>query len=62
VTPEVNKRYPAVVPLATMPASVLAALPKLPGELEYRFVSNHLIIMDSDAAVILDYVLNAIPQ
>lgn len=62
ITPEVNKRYPAAVPLATMPASVLEALPKLPDELEYRFLGNHLIILDVDAELIVDYVLNAIPQ
>jgi hypothetical protein len=35
VTPEINKRYPDTVPLATMPLRVLAELPKLPEELEY---------------------------
>jgi hypothetical protein len=61
VTPEVNKRYPDTIPLATMPLRVLAELPKLPDELEYRFVANHLILMDVHAHLILDYVLNAIP-
>jgi hypothetical protein len=61
VTPEINKRYPDTVPLATMPLRVLAELPKLPEELEYRFVANHLILMDVHAHLILDYVLNAIP-
>lgn len=61
VTPEVNKRYPDVVPLATMPLRILAQLPKLPDELEYRFVASHLILMDVHAHLILDYVLNAIP-
>jgi hypothetical protein len=61
ITPEINKRYPDVVPLATMPLRVLAELPKLPDELEYRFVDRHLILMDVHAHLILDYVLNAIP-
>ena len=61
VTPEINKRYPDTIPLATMPLRVLAELPKLPPELEYRFVGNHLILMDVHAHLILDYVLNAIP-
>ena len=61
VTPEINKRYPDIVPLATMPPSVLAELPKLADELEYRFVADHLILMDVHAHVILDYVLNAMP-
>jgi hypothetical protein len=61
VTPEINKRYPDNVPLSTMPPRVLAQLPKLPDELEYRFVANHLILMDVHAHIILDYMLNAIP-
>jgi hypothetical protein len=61
VTPEINKRYPDTIPLATMPLRVLAELPKLPDDLEYRFVANHLILMDVQAHLILDYVLNAIP-
>ena len=61
VTPEINKRYPDTIPLATMPLRVLAELPKLPDELEYRFVYSHLILMDVHAHLILDYVLNAIP-
>jgi hypothetical protein len=62
VTPEVNKRYPDTIPLATMPLRVLAELPKLPDELEYRFVGPHLILMDVHSHLILDYVLNAIPD
>jgi hypothetical protein len=61
ISPEINKRYPDVVPLATMPLRVLAELPKLPDELEYRFIDRHLILMDVHAHIILDYVLNAIP-
>jgi len=61
VMPDINKRYPDTVPLATMPLRVLEWLPKLPDELEYRFVDNHLILMDVHAHVILDYVRNAIP-
>jgi len=61
VTPEINKRYPDNIPLSTMPPRVLAKLPKLPDELEYRFIANHLIIMDVHAHIMLDYVLDAIP-
>jgi hypothetical protein len=61
VRPAINTRYPDTVPLSTMPPRVLAQLPKLPEELEYRFVANHLILMDVHAHLILDYVLNAIP-
>jgi hypothetical protein len=52
----VNDRYPDTIPLATMPPDILAALPKLPDDLEYRFVGNRLIILDTKAHLIVDYV------
>ena len=61
VRPVVNKRYPDEVPLSTMPPLVLARLPRLAAELEYRFVNNDLILMDVHAHIILDYVANAMP-
>ena len=36
----VNGRYPDTIPLSTMPPQVLRALPKLPRELEYRFIGG----------------------
>jgi len=51
----VNERYPASVPLSTMPPQILAALPKLPQALEYRFVGTRLILLDTHADIILDF-------
>ncbi|HTM03589.1 MAG TPA: hypothetical protein VL173_08805 [Vicinamibacterales bacterium] len=62
VMPEINKRYPDTIPLSTMPLRVLAQLPRLPEELEYRFVDSHLVLMDVHAHLIVDYILNAIPE
>ena len=45
----------------TMAPDILAALPKLPEDLEYRFVSKHMLLLDVHANLIVDYVLNAIP-
>jgi hypothetical protein len=56
--PTVNQRYPPEHPLATFPATLLKILPTLPEELEYRFLSNALIIRDIKANIIVDYVLN----
>jgi hypothetical protein len=58
----VNSRYPDTVPVTTMPPQVLEFLPKLPEELEYRFLGNRLILMDVHAHVIADFVENAIPR
>jgi len=52
----VNDRYPDTIPLSTMPPDILAALPKLPDELEYRFVGNRLILLDTKAHLIVDFV------
>jgi hypothetical protein len=57
-----NERYPDEVPLSTMPPEVLQMLPKMPEELEYRFVGRSLVIMDEHAHLIADFVPNAIPE
>jgi hypothetical protein len=57
----VNSRYPDTVPMSTMPAQVLKALPKLPEGLEYRFIDRDLILLDVRAHIIVDYVTNVIP-
>ena len=62
VVPVINKRYPDEVPLSTMPPRLLANLPTLPDQLEYRFVYNDLILMDDHAHVILDFIVDAMPR
>ena len=60
-TPEVNQVYPPTHPLATFPATLLKVLPTLPEELEYRFVTHHLILRDVEANLIVDVLPNAVP-
>jgi hypothetical protein len=62
VTIAVNGRYPDTVPLASMPPDILAALPKMPEELEYRFVGRSLAIMDVHAHMIVDFVPDVLPR
>lgn len=57
-----NERYPDEVPLSTMPPEVLQMLPRMPEELQYRFVGRNLVIMDEHAHLIVDFVPNAIPE
>jgi hypothetical protein len=57
----VNGRYPDEVPLSTVPPQVLASLPKLPKEIEYRFVGDHLILLDVQAHIVIDYIAGALP-
>lgn len=57
----VNSRYPDTMPLSTVPPQVLAGLPKLPDEVEFRFIGRRLILMDVHAHLILDFIENALP-
>jgi len=58
----VNGPYPDAIPLSTMPPQLLSALPKLPEELEYRFIGERLILFDHHAHVIVDYIHRALPR
>jgi hypothetical protein len=58
----VNARYPDAVPLSTVPPEVLQTLPKLPEELQYRFIGNRLIILDAHAHVVADFIEDALPK
>ena len=57
---KVNADYPDSAPLMTVPPNILAALPKLPEDLEYRFVNRTMILIDTHANLIVDFVPNAI--
>jgi hypothetical protein len=58
---KVGMPYPEKEPLATMPPDVLERLPKLPADIEYRFVGKHLILRDVRANTIIDFATNVIP-
>jgi hypothetical protein len=57
----VNDSFPAHLPLQSTPPTVLANLPKLPPELEYRVVGHGLVLRDVDANLVIDYIAAAIP-
>jgi len=52
----VNQAYPDGLALQSMPPSLLMNLPKLPKELEYRFVDHELILRDIAADLIVDFI------
>ena len=62
ITLAVNARYPDAVPLSTVPPEVLQTLPKLPEELEYRFIGSRLIMLDVHAHVVGDFIEDALPN
>jgi hypothetical protein len=60
ITFKVNAKYPEGASLPSVPANLLMKLPTLPEPLQYRIVEKHLILLDEDADVIVDYALNII--
>jgi hypothetical protein len=58
---KVNADYPRNESLSTVPPDVLASLPQLPTDIQYRFVGPHLILYDAKPNMIVDFMLNAIP-
>jgi hypothetical protein len=60
--PAVNKTMPDNAALATVPPLLLNNLPRLPDNLQYRFLGRHVLLIDGDTRLIIDYILNALPQ
>ncbi len=58
----VNGRYPDSVPISSVPPQVLQTLPALSEDMEYRFIGDNLILLDSHAHVIADFVPDAFPK
>jgi hypothetical protein len=49
------------VPLG-LPVGLLWVLPELPNEIEYRLVGRDLALWDEHAALVVDFIPNAIPE
>jgi hypothetical protein len=60
--PGINKNYPERAALPTVPPLLLARLPQLPDNLQYRFFGRHVVVLDGDVEIVVDYVQNAIPR
>lgn len=58
---QVNGRYPQKVPLQSTPPTLLLNLPRLPQELQYRIVNRDLVLYDTGADMIVDFIQDAIP-
>jgi hypothetical protein len=50
----VSRDYPEGKPRATTPPTILAILPRLPPEIEYRFVGADLVLLDTRANIVVD--------
>jgi hypothetical protein len=61
-TPRIYMKMPGAAQMASMPPSLLQVLPPLPEELEYRIVGTYLVLRDTHAAIVLDYITRAVPR
>jgi hypothetical protein len=59
--PAINQTYPADEALPTVPPLLLMNLPRLPDNLQYRFYGRHVLLLDADAQIIVDYIANVLP-
>jgi hypothetical protein len=59
---QINQSYPEHVPLQSTPPTLLLNLPQLPDGLEYRILDRELVLRDSEANIVVDYVPNALPD
>lgn len=58
----VNEAYPAGAPLQSTPPTLLASFPRLPAELDYRIVGRSLVLRDTIANVIVDFLPDLLPE
>jgi hypothetical protein len=59
--PMLNAAYPEKAALATVPPLILVNLPRLPDNIEYRFMGRDMILRDRDTNLILDIAVGAVP-
>ena len=57
---QVNMEWPEQVQYGFVPPQLLAALPRLPPELQYRIIGNSLVLWDHHANLIVDFLPGAL--
>lgn len=60
-TPRIDEKFPWSLG-AAMPPCILAAYPRLPPVLQYRFVGRDLLIIDIGSGLVVDILPDAIPK
>ena len=58
----INYPYPDDQEVVTMSPTLLLKLPKLPKQIRYLFVGRNMILLDRETRLIIDYLLNVLPQ
>jgi hypothetical protein len=57
----VNYPYPEAKELTQIPPTLLLILPQLSKQMRYRFVGRHMLLVDRENHLIVDYALNVLP-
>jgi hypothetical protein len=57
----VNGDYPDRLPLTTVPPTLLLRLPRLPAEVAYRIIGHDFVLQDTQARLIVDFILGVVP-
>jgi hypothetical protein len=57
----VGMEYPEKLPFETVPAGLLRKLPELPKDVQYRLVGHDLVLLDSVAGTVIDFIPEAKP-
>ncbi|HEX5707412.1 MAG TPA: metallophosphoesterase [Pyrinomonadaceae bacterium] len=57
----VNYPYPEDKEMLEVPPTLLLRLPQLPKQVKYRFVGRHLLLVDRENTLIVDYMTDALP-
>ena len=59
---QANGRWPKGMPYNFVPPQLIATLPRLPAELQYRIVGRSLVLWDHHADLVVDYLPDAFPR
>jgi hypothetical protein len=57
----VNYAYPETKELTQIPPTLLLKLPRLRKQVRYRFVGRHMLLVDRENGLIVDYMHDALP-
>jgi hypothetical protein len=58
----VNLAYPDGAPSSSVPSSLLLVLPRLPEQVKYGFIGRALVLRETEADLILDFIRDVVPD
>jgi hypothetical protein len=61
VKPQINHSYPWDAALPATPPTILLNLPAVPPDIEYRLLNRTLVLLDTKANLIIDFITNIDP-